>query len=72
MPYVRKPADTTVLRQLAAAARAAERAVEDEVARLRQHGASWSDIGEALGVTRQSAWGRYSSPTGEHPDKHDS
>ncbi len=65
MPYVRKRADTARLKELAVAARAAESAVEDEIVRLRRAGASWTDIGEALGVTRQSAWARYSTATGE-------
>jgi len=29
------------------------------VAYARQSGASWDDIGTALGITRQSAWGRF-------------
>jgi hypothetical protein len=44
--------------------------VIDELDRLRAHlvaecrrrGRSWSDIAAALGVARQSAWERYSSP----------
>ncbi|MFB9905372.1 ClpX C4-type zinc finger protein [Allokutzneria oryzae] len=30
------------------------------VSRLRERGVAWGRIGEALGVTRQSAWGRFS------------
>lgn len=30
------------------------------VARLRGNGVTWSRIGAALGMTRQSAWGRFS------------
>lgn len=63
--YVRKRMDTTRLSHLARAARDAEETLEAEVVRLRQRGASWSDIGEALGVTRQSAWARFSAVVGE-------
>lgn len=30
------------------------------VRELRRRGVTWSKIGEALGITRQSAWGRFS------------
>jgi len=36
-------------------------AVGELVAILRKRGVSWSRVGEALGVTRQAAWERYSS-----------
>lgn len=65
MPYVRKKFDTSRLHGLADAAREAQDALEAEIVRLRQQGASWSDIGDALGVTRQSAWARFSAVTGE-------
>lgn len=65
MPYVRKTFDTSRLHELADAARDAQNALEAEVVRLRRLGASWSDIGQALGVTRQSAWARFSAVTGE-------
>ncbi len=29
------------------------------IARARERGASWSQIGEALGVTKQAAWALY-------------
>jgi hypothetical protein len=32
------------------------------VAECRRRGRSWTDIAAALGVTRQSAWQRYSAP----------
>jgi hypothetical protein len=34
----------------------------DLVAECRRRGRSWADIASALGVTRQSAWDRYSEP----------
>jgi hypothetical protein len=37
----------------------AEEAVTEEVARLRYEGASWLDIAEGLGTTRQNAWRKY-------------
>ena len=39
--------------------KAAAAAVDSEVNRLRRLGASWSDIGDALGVSRQAARQRY-------------
>ena len=36
------------------------RAVAHHVAALRARGISWAHIGEALGMTRQSAWERFS------------
>jgi hypothetical protein len=37
-----------------------EAAVQDRVQRLRARSVTWTRIGEALGITRQSAWERYS------------
>jgi ATP-dependent protease Clp ATPase subunit len=37
-----------------------DRAVAQHVAALRDRGVSWARIGEALGMTRQSAWERFS------------
>jgi hypothetical protein len=37
-----------------------DRAVGFHVAALRARGVSWARIGEALGMTRQSAWERFS------------
>jgi ATP-dependent Clp protease ATP-binding subunit ClpX len=37
-----------------------DRAVAHHVAELRARGTSWARIGEALGMTRQSAWERFS------------
>ncbi len=61
MPFVRKPTDTTELARLAQIAAGADRAVTDEVARLRHGGASWLDIAEAIGTPRQNAWRKYRS-----------
>ncbi len=60
MPYVRHPADISRLQELLEAAEAAERAVIDEVARLRhEDSASWTDIAEAVGTSRQNAFRKY-------------
>jgi hypothetical protein len=60
MPYVRRPTDTTRLRELLETAQAAEQAVVDEVARLRhEESASWTDIAEAAGTSRQNAFRKY-------------
>jgi hypothetical protein len=37
-----------------------DRAVAHHVAELRARGTSWGRLGEALGMTRQSAWERFS------------
>jgi ATP-dependent protease Clp ATPase subunit len=37
-----------------------DRAVKRHVAALRDRGISWARIGDALGMTRQSAWERFS------------
>lgn len=37
-----------------------DRAVAHHVAALRARGVSWARIGDALGMTRQSAWERFS------------
>jgi ATP-dependent Clp protease ATP-binding subunit ClpX len=37
-----------------------DRAVKGHVAVLRERGVSWARIGEALAMTRQSAWERFS------------
>jgi hypothetical protein len=38
----------------------ADAAVHDYVAILRERGLSWTRIGEALGVSKQAAWERFS------------
>ena len=37
-----------------------EAAVQDRVQRLRSRSVTWARIGEALGISRQSAWERFS------------
>jgi ATP-dependent protease Clp ATPase subunit len=37
-----------------------QRLIQEAVSTLRQRGTTWAKIGEALGVSRQSAWERYS------------
>jgi ATP-dependent Clp protease ATP-binding subunit ClpX len=37
-----------------------EQAVASYVSELRKRGMAWSRIGESLGISRQSAWERYS------------
>ena len=43
-------------------ARAVGKLQRDLVRRARDGGRTWTEIGEALGVSRQAAWERYSSP----------
>jgi hypothetical protein len=45
---------------VAAAGTQAEQNLGLWVAKARSLGAKWSQIGQALGVTRQSAWERFS------------
>ena len=47
------------LREHAALARLAESRLIDFVAAARQNGASWSQIGRAIGVSKQAAQQRY-------------
>jgi hypothetical protein len=37
-----------------------EKHLEELVRQLRKRGATWAKIGEALGMTRQAAWARFS------------
>jgi hypothetical protein len=48
------------LRSASAAAAEAEASLRDQVAALRARGVSWARIAEALGVSRQAAWERFS------------
>ncbi len=58
-----EPSDGEMLASLAriqAAVSQADAAVHDHVAVLRDRGISWTRIGEALGVSKQAAWERFS------------
>ena len=48
------------LTKIQAAVSQADAAVHDHVAVLRGRGISWTRIGEALGVSKQAAWERFS------------
>jgi hypothetical protein len=48
------------LSEMSETAVAIEEALADRVEVARTQGATWAQIGEALGVTRQSAWQRFS------------
>ena len=48
------------LRPAAAAVGAVEQTLQEHVGLLRQRGVTWERIGTALGVSRQSAWERFS------------
>jgi hypothetical protein len=48
------------LPKVAAVADQVEGSLRDWVTRLRERGVTWSRIGTALQMTRQSAWGRFS------------
>jgi len=55
--------DAALLARLGAAARSiaqAEARLRTAVTELRGRGVSWARIGEALGITRQAAWDRFS------------
>ncbi len=55
--------DAALLARLGAAARSiaqAEDRLRAAVAELRVRGVSWARIGDALGITRQAAWDRFS------------
>ncbi len=47
--------------RIAASRDQVEEAVTDRVQRLRARGVTWARIGESLGITRQSAWERFST-----------
>jgi hypothetical protein len=48
--------------QSARLARAVEKLQRSLVARARDAGRSWTEIGASLGISRQAAWERFSSP----------
>lgn len=50
----------TTLPRIAAASQQVERQLAEWVAEVRSRGVTWTRIGAALGMTRQSAWERFS------------
>ena len=48
--------------ETARTAAALEKLQADLVARARRSGRSWTDVGAALGTTRQAAWQRFATP----------
>lgn len=55
------------LRGLRAADRQLDVWQREAIARAREQGASWSEIGEALSVTKQAAWQLYNDDVREMP-----
>lgn len=53
------------LRGLRAADKQLEVWQREAIARAREHGASWSQIGDALGITKQAAWKLYNEDVRE-------
>jgi uncharacterized NAD(P)/FAD-binding protein YdhS len=48
------------LREACRLSTALDKLTRESVARARKAGHSWTQIGDALGVTKQTAWERYS------------
>jgi len=74
MGPARQPAQAiTAVTAAAGAARAATRGLDEAVIAARRGGASWTDIGRGVGITRQSAHQRWGTlAAGAPPDDHDS
>ncbi|HEX2424928.1 MAG TPA: AsnC family protein [Actinomycetota bacterium] len=53
-----KPLDD--LRVACAASGAVDKLIRQTVEDARRHGYSWAEIGRALGISKQSAWERFS------------
>jgi hypothetical protein len=47
------------LRVACGAAGAVDKLIRQTVAQAREQGCSWSEIGSALGISKQSAWERF-------------
>ncbi|MFF5785827.1 ClpX C4-type zinc finger protein [Streptomyces sp. NPDC012693] len=63
MPMWGESSDAEMLQRLPRVAALADQVEADLrmwVMELRRRGVTWARIGEALGITRQSAWGRFS------------
>ncbi len=56
------------LSMAAASFEAARRSLADEVERARHAGASWSEIGQALGMTRQGDFQRFGAVRQRHDE----
>jgi uncharacterized NAD(P)/FAD-binding protein YdhS len=48
------------LREARGIERALEKVMRDAVRRAREAGCSWTDVGDALGTSKQAAWERFS------------
>lgn len=64
------------LRECCRAETALEKAMWQTVGKAREEGHTWTEIGEALGVTKQTAWQRFSGGmrhpiTGEEIERED-
>jgi hypothetical protein len=64
------------LRECCRAETALEKAMWETVGKAREEGHSWTEIGDALGVTKQTAWQRFSEGmrhpiTGEELERED-
>jgi len=49
------------IREARGAQRALEKMLREQVRAARQTGRSWSEVGDALGTTKQAAWERFSA-----------
>jgi len=57
------PAPLDALRALSEGEEEIERLRREQVIAARKAGASWEQVGEALGMTRQSAWEQFAAST---------
>ncbi len=48
------------LREARGIERALEKVLRDQVRRAREAGCSWTEVGDALGTSKQAAWERFS------------
>jgi hypothetical protein len=53
----------TIMARIQAVVSQVNAAVQDHVAILRGRGISWTHVGEALGLSKQAAWERFSGRT---------
>lgn len=63
LPYWDSMSDEEILAhipRIAAVESQVEGSLREWVGRLRERGVTWERVGTALGITRQSAWGRFS------------